>query len=142
MMISKTKHNNESDEEEYQTDEQSEQYKLTDDNAYSEYIEDDENKSDRFKFVAAFCLWIRGRVIHFFKIIIINMPMYGFTSSYPLSILFSQFFPSFETFFKIIQVTLFSRKRRSASFVSCILVSIDLFYYCPPVIFNIGKIEK
>jgi hypothetical protein len=48
-MISKTKHNDQkeqeeaSDEEEYQTDEQYEQDRLTDDNAYSEYIEDNEN---------------------------------------------------------------------------------------------------
>ncbi len=51
-MISKTKNNDqeeheELDEEQYQTDNQYEQDRLTDDNAYSEYFEDDENKADR-----------------------------------------------------------------------------------------------
>jgi len=47
-MISKTKHNDqrESDEEHYQTDQQYEQERFTDD--YSEYFEDDENKAERF----------------------------------------------------------------------------------------------
>jgi hypothetical protein len=47
-MISKTKHNNQeaSDEEDYQTDQQYEQERFTDE--YSEYFEDDENKADRF----------------------------------------------------------------------------------------------
>jgi hypothetical protein len=51
-----------------------------------------------------FCLWIGRRIIHFFKIIIVYMPLYRFTSFNPLSILFSQLLPRFETFFKIIQV--------------------------------------
>jgi hypothetical protein len=48
MMISKTKHNKQEalDEEEYQTDQQYEQERFTDE--YSEYFEDDENKADRF----------------------------------------------------------------------------------------------
>jgi hypothetical protein len=47
MMISKTKHNNQqvSDKEDYQTDQQYEQERFTDE--YSEYFEDDENKADR-----------------------------------------------------------------------------------------------
>jgi hypothetical protein len=47
MMISKTKHNNQdaSDEEDYQTDQQYEQERFTDE--YNEYFEDDENKADR-----------------------------------------------------------------------------------------------
>jgi hypothetical protein len=54
MRISRTKHNDQkeqqelSDEEEYQTDKQYEQDRLTDGNAYSEYFEDDGNKGDRF----------------------------------------------------------------------------------------------
>jgi hypothetical protein len=52
MMISKSKNNDQAehkelDEEEYQTDQQYEQDRLTDDNAYSEYFQDDENKDDR-----------------------------------------------------------------------------------------------
>jgi hypothetical protein len=52
-MISKTKHNDQKEQqelsdEEYQTDEQYEHDRLTDDNAYGEYFEDDENKADRF----------------------------------------------------------------------------------------------
>ena len=52
MMISKTKHNDQkeqqglSDEEDYQTDQQCEQERFTDE--YSHYFEDDENKADRF----------------------------------------------------------------------------------------------
>ena len=52
MMISKTKHNDQteqqglSDEEDYQTDQQCEQESFTDEQ--SEYFEDDENKADRF----------------------------------------------------------------------------------------------
>jgi hypothetical protein len=44
-MKTKTKHNDQesSDEEEYQTDQQYEQERFTDD--YSEYFEDDENKA-------------------------------------------------------------------------------------------------
>jgi hypothetical protein len=50
-MISKSKNKDqkehkELDEEDYQTDQQYEQERFTDE--YSEYIEDDENKSDRF----------------------------------------------------------------------------------------------
>ena len=51
MGISKTKHNDqeeELDEEQYQADSQYEQDRLTDDNAYSEYFEDDENEANRF----------------------------------------------------------------------------------------------
>ena len=50
-MIRKTNYNSdqkklqESDEEEYQTDQQYEQERFTDE--YSEYFEDDENKADR-----------------------------------------------------------------------------------------------
>jgi hypothetical protein len=52
MMISKTRHNDQgdqqkvSDEEDYQTDQRYEQERFTD--KYSEYFEDDENKADRF----------------------------------------------------------------------------------------------
>jgi hypothetical protein len=52
MMISKTKYNDQkeqqelSDEEDYQTDQQYEQERFTDE--YSENFEDDENKADRF----------------------------------------------------------------------------------------------
>ena len=48
MMKTKTRHNDQesSDEEEYQTDQQYEQERFTDE--YSEYFEDDENKDDRF----------------------------------------------------------------------------------------------
>jgi hypothetical protein len=54
MVSGKTTHNNQeeqeevSDEEKYHVDQQYEQDRLTDDNAYSEYFEDDENKADRF----------------------------------------------------------------------------------------------
>jgi hypothetical protein len=55
MIISKTNYNNQeeeqqkvSDKEECLTDKQYEHGRLTDDNAYSEYFEDDENKADRF----------------------------------------------------------------------------------------------
>jgi hypothetical protein len=52
MKKSKIKNNDQerlvaSDEEEYQADKQYEQDRLTDDSAYSEYFEGDENKSDR-----------------------------------------------------------------------------------------------
>ena len=52
-MISKTKYNDQEEQqevsdEEYQTNEQHEQDRLTDDNAYSEDFQDDENKADRF----------------------------------------------------------------------------------------------
>ena len=52
MMISKTKHNDQkeqqelSDEEDCQTDQQYEQERFTDE--YSEYFEDDESRADRF----------------------------------------------------------------------------------------------
>jgi hypothetical protein len=50
MMINKTRYNKEEqeqqDEEQYEIDEQYEKDRLTDDNAYSEYFEDDENKDD------------------------------------------------------------------------------------------------
>jgi hypothetical protein len=56
MMISKARYNNEeqqeqsdeSDEEQYEIDQQYEQDRLTDDNAYSEYFRDDFNAGDRF----------------------------------------------------------------------------------------------
>jgi hypothetical protein len=52
MVISKTKYNNQEEQEEasdeYQTDNQYEKDILADDNAHSEYIEDDGNKADRF----------------------------------------------------------------------------------------------
>jgi hypothetical protein len=54
MMISRSKYNDQeeqleaSDEEEYKADDQYEQDRLTDDNAYNEYFEDDDNKADRF----------------------------------------------------------------------------------------------
>jgi len=54
MVMSKTKYNNQEDqqealdEEEYQADKQYEQGRLADDNVFSEYFEDDENKADRF----------------------------------------------------------------------------------------------
>src|SRR5919197_1766887 len=69
----------------------------------------EEEYLEQSKFVTTFCLWIWGRTIHLFKIIIINVPINGFTSSNPLSILLGQFFPSFETFFKVIQVNNNSR---------------------------------
>jgi hypothetical protein len=52
MMISKTKHKDQkeqqelSGDEDYQTDQQYEQERFTDE--YSEYLEDDENEADRF----------------------------------------------------------------------------------------------
>jgi hypothetical protein len=91
---------------------------------------EDPKSSERDKMAFLVCLWIRGRIIHFFKIKIVSLPMYGFMSFNPLSILFSNCSQALKPSSKLYTIGCSEEE------------SISLVFKCSPHNFTLSRCER